>query len=229
VQKLIVVYREPLYCSAEEALARLAALPETPACGITAHLRTAAIPAELRATGGFDAAIGAALALWVNSFEDLDAIAAPLAAIGAPGGIYAVVESTPREYASIDWADGARSPGITLLALMRRRAGLGTEEFMRLWHEHSAMSLRIHPLTRYHRNAVLCRIRGDGEHWDGIVEERVGSVEDLAHDRFYTGAGARERAIAHLASFVDVLHGGMQCALLEEYIVRRPAWLRARP
>jgi len=230
MQKIIVVYKDPLSIGtggetdvAEAIVRHLAALPAKHCAGITAHIKTAELPSDLLLSGSFDLSVACGLSLWIPSFEDLDALRGPLHAIGTPDGIYSVVESTPREYATIDWPEGVKSPGATLFARFNRRNDVSRDEFLRQWQEYSALSLRHHPLIKYHRNAVMCKIAGAGADWDAFVEERVRSTADLAPEKFYLGAGARERAVERLEAFVDT--AGMRCCLLEEYLVRRPCWL----
>jgi hypothetical protein len=47
--------------------------------------------------------------------------------------LYSVVESVPREYPTITWMAGQPSPGVTLLAVFRKKAGLTTDEFLDRW------------------------------------------------------------------------------------------------
>ena len=90
---------------------------------------------------------------------------------------------------------------------------------------HALQDTVMDALTRYHRNAVVRQIDRDEPDCDGIVEERIGRLEDLAPERFYLGERAQERALESLARYVDPAAGGLNCGLMDEYIVTRPAWL----
>ena len=229
MQKIIVVFKEPLVLGAagsDRARAivdQLRTFPLGHCVGITAHIKTGELAGDLLPAGSFDLSIACALSLWVPSSEDVAALLQPLRSIGIPDAIYSVVESTPRDYSAVHWKEGERSPGATLFAMFNRRQELTREAFLTLWQDHTAISLRFHPLIKYHRNAVARRLSAGGADWDGIVEERVAEVADLTPERWFIGTGAREKAVASMHRFVDT--PGMRCGLLEEFIVRKPPWL----
>lgn len=180
-----------------------------------------ATPDLLEALGPlYDSSLWGAASLWLDSLEDPDALRAAVAFMG-PSALYSVVESAARDYPT---APAGRSPGLTLLALFRRHPSLDLNAFMVRWRRHTALSHRIHPLIRYHRNRVAYLAAGEGEAWDGIVEERVARPEDLRPENFYKGEGARELAGRDIAEFIDVAQH-MKCALCAEWIVKPPAWL----
>lgn len=227
MQKVAVLYREPLHpAAAPDALRAHVSRAIAPAChAVTLLLRNRDLPTAILAEGGLDTTIGAALILWIDRAETLRDLAAQLDWVGDRRRTCFLVESVIREYPRIDWSPGSRSPGATLLALLRKRPGMSDHDFRERWEHHSTLSVRLHPLTRYHRNAVL---RTDGEEppdCDGLVEERIGTLEDLAPERFYIGPGARELATSSLDGYVDIAHGGLTCALMDEYLLKLPAWL----
>lgn len=227
MEKLIVLYDRPV-TPALRPDAAIALLTEgvLPHChALTLHLCAEPIPAEVIATGSFDPALDCAISLWVDRVDDLPLFHHTLAALGPSPSVYSVVESVPREYPRIDWREGAASPGVTLVALMKRRPTVPKEEYFERWLSHTQISLRLHPLTRYHRNAVLRKVSGDGDAWDGIVEERVGSLDDLDPARFYPDAASIQYTVNDLLQFVDLPAGGMRCGLTHEYILKKPQWL----
>lgn len=231
MQKIGIVYRAagPMCTTAAEAVQR-AHDGLAPCCeAVTLHVRDADFPAHLITAGGFDRSIVAGLTLWVQRAEELETLRGALDQIGPSWQAYSLVESVIREYPKIDWPLGTKSPGVTLFALIRQGHRIGREEFFRLWHEHSRLSVQLHPLTRYHRNAVLRQFGADRSDCDGIIEERVGSVEDLAPDRFYLGEGAMDAAVRSLSAYVDLEAGGLACALLDEYLIKLPRWLAPAP
>lgn len=227
MEKLVIVFDRPLNPALDtQGCVDLVARAIAPHChAATLHIRDQAIVSELVADAGYDAILAAALAVWVDRIELLDEFAHELSVLGTKYSIYSVVESVPREYARVDWQAGQPSPGVTLFALFTRRSTLTVDEFFARWLAHARGSLAVHPLTRYHRNAVLRKVVGDGVQWDAIVEERVGTLADIQPERFYKDADAMSWAIADLLGFVDVPNGGMRCALLTEYIVKKPAWI----
>jgi hypothetical protein len=189
---------------------------------VNLHFCDKVFPPDVITSGAFDVSIDCAVSLWVDRVECLEQCKAALTAIDPHYTVYLVAESVPQEYQKIDWADGQRSPGVTLFALLKRRATIPEPEFYERWLAHTQISLEIHPLTRYHRNAVLRKITGAGDHWDGIVEERVDYLEEA---RFYTSEEAKQRTVDDLLVFVPLEAGGMRVALLEEYMLKRPGWL----
>jgi hypothetical protein len=229
VQKVAVLYREPLRYDAtpERWVAQVATSIASGCHAITLLLRNRALPTEILAAGGLDTTIGAALVLWIERAEVMRDLAQRLAWAGDDRRVYWLVESVIREYQRIDWPLGARSPGATLLALLRKRPEIGEREFRERWEKHSTLSVRLHPLTRYHRNAVVRMGVDERPDCDGLVEERIGSLADLAPERFYVGPGAQEEAMRSLDGYIDIANGGLTCTLMDEYLVKLPAWLRS--
>jgi hypothetical protein len=227
MEKLVVVYDRPVAGNiAVDRVIDLLQRDVVPRChAVNLHFCDKVFPPEVITSGAFDISIDCAVSIWVDRIERLEQCRAAFAAIDPHYTVYLVAESVPQEYARIDWADGQRSPGITLFAQLKRRPTVPAPEFYERWLAHTQISLEIHPLTRYHRNAVLRKVSGAGDHWDGIVEERVDCLEDLDPARFYISAEAKQRTVDDLLVFVDLAAGGMRVALLEEYILKRPAWL----
>jgi hypothetical protein len=227
MEKIIVVYEQLPRAAAADRFIEVLDSGVAPHChAVTLHLGSEAFAGDFITAGGFDETLTCALSLWVDRVETgLRKCDPALAMLGSLYSVYSVVESVPREYPRIDWAAAQASPGVTLLALMKRHPALSREAFFERWYNHTEISLRIHPLTRYHRNAVLRKVAGNGADWDGIVEERVGDVEDMRPERFYIGENVEAMTVADLLAFVDVPNGGMRCGLLREYIVKKPAWL----
>jgi hypothetical protein len=226
VQKVAVLYREPLR-PVPERWAEHVASSIAPEChALTLLLRNRSLPTEILAAGGLDTTIGAALVLWIDRTELLHDLAGRLEWGGADRRTYLLVESVILEYGRIDWPLGTRSPGATVLALLRKRPELSEREFRERWEHHSTLSVRLHPLTRYHRNIVVRAAGNDPADCDGLVEERIGSLDDLAPERFYIGPGARDEATRSLDGYVDIANGGLTCTLMDEYLIKLPAWLR---
>lgn len=227
MEKVILVYesRPNEEFKTEALLTHLVDSVVSKVHGLTVHVRNLGLPRDFLSAGGFDSSVGFALAIWIDTYEELSAFEGQFATFGVPSAGYAVTESVAREYTTINWNTGARSPGVTLFAQLRRRAGLSPGDFEQRWREHSKLSLRLHPLTRYYRNFVQRRLWGTGPEWDAIVEERVGSIEDLLPERFYPDEAAQSLAVQDLERFVDITRNDMRCALLEEYVLRRPPWL----
>jgi hypothetical protein len=122
---------------------------------------------------------------------------------------YRVVESTPRAY-DRSWSDGEPSPGVCLLTLFRRRAGLADAELIRRWHEgHTSLTLRVHPVWCYVRNVVREPLFAGSPQFDGIVEEQFRERGELLDPvRFYGGAlhmvPNMARVAVDIAGFIDL-------------------------
>lgn len=228
MEKLIVVYDRPVAGSITADRTRdILNSAVVPHChAVNLHFCDKVFPPDVITSGAFDVSVDCAVSVWVDRIERLQQCEAALASIGPAYSVYSVVESVPQEYSRIDWRDGERSPGVTLLAFLKRRPTVPEPEFFARWLAHTQISLELHPLTRYHRNAVLRKVRGDGADWDAIVEERVDCIEDLEPERFYPNDEAKQMTVDDLLLFVDLPAGGMRCALLDEYILKRPDWLR---
>lgn len=167
-----------------------------------------------------DGLLSACLSVWLDSLDDRAPLEGVLEELGATLAGYLVTESIARDYADRDWADGTVSPGITLCAAFPKPVWQTDEAFYNEWQEgHTPMSLEVHPLTRYVRNAVARILTPGAPAFRAIVEERVGSLDDIANvDRFYGSEEGMERAIAHTARFTDP--GSLQGMLMSEYILK---------
>jgi hypothetical protein len=173
--------RERLFAdSAPELLAR--------SCGaVTLHV--ADVP------GGFTTdrrgpALGAVASVWLDSVDHRAPIEESLRKLSPSVTGYLVTESVPLEYATRDWPDGARSPGVTVMAMFEQPAWLERDEFIRRWHEsHTPKSLEIHPLRRYVRNVVARVLTPGARPFAGIVPEAFETLEDFTDPRRLYGGG----------------------------------------
>ncbi len=103
-------------------------------------------------------------------------------------GAYLVEEALPVSYDK-NWRDGQPTPGVCLLTLFRKKAGIDHADFLSRWHNgHTPLSLKIHPLWHYNRNVVLKSLGGDTNPFDGVVEEHFRSPSELLNPfRFFGG------------------------------------------
>ncbi len=138
-------------------------------------------------------------------------------------GGYRVVESTPVAYGRL-WPDGEETPGVVLLTLFNRRAGLSDEVFIERWHgSHTPLSLRIHPLWNYVRNRVEEPVVDDSPAFDAIVEEHFREPSDLMNPlRFFGGPvhmwPNMVRVLWDVRRFIDM--GTMETYLVREHHLR---------
>jgi hypothetical protein len=146
---------------------------------------------------------------WLGSVDDRTPHAALLADAAARTAGYLVTESVPRDWDRRTWPDGVRSPGVKLVSVFEQPARLTRDEFIARWHgSHTPLSLEVHPLWRYVRNAVARPLDG-APACAGIVEEHVRELADLTDPaRFYGGAEhmARnmKRILEDARSFLDL-------------------------
>jgi uncharacterized protein (TIGR02118 family) len=117
------------------------------------------------------------------------------------------------------WPDGARTPGVEVLALMRRCAAISRDEFDAHWREvHAPMALRHHPgMWEYRQNAVRAVETPGSPDVDGIAVLGFPSAEDLA-TRLHDSPEGRDRIGADLARFVDLAR--TEATLTGEYVLR---------
>lgn len=157
-----------------------------------------------------DLILTAILTVWVDVVEQV----AEIPAIDAPRtAAYLCTESVVLEHQTRDWADGEPSPGVSLVTAIRRKDGLTDEQFYERWHgSHAVMTLQVHPVTRYVRNAVVRALTPDAPAFDGFVQDGFASMDDLLDPkRMYGGAapevpwheGAR-RVGEDVQTFVDL-------------------------
>jgi hypothetical protein len=130
---------------------------------------------------------------------------------------YRVTESQPVSYEK-DWEDGCASPGVVLLTLMRKNAGLNYEQFMDEWFgHHTPMALRIHPLWSYTRNVVDSVVTQDSPPFDGIVEEHFHSLQDVINPvRFFGGAF---RMLPNMLKVYRHSNKFLEISAIENYLV----------
>lgn len=188
----------------------------------TVHVEEAEHSA-LRYGAGADGRLLTALAsLWVDSYHDLP----PLPDADAA---WLVSESVPQSYGdAFTWSEGTRSPGLSLVTLLDKPAGLDEPTFYHYWHElHRLTTAECHPFSSYVRNEVVRPLTAGGPAIRGVVAESVLDVDDILDPhRFYISGGDREqlrinqkRVFAEVSTFINM--DTIQVAPMAEYVVRR--------
>ncbi len=138
-------------------------------------------------------ALAAVASFWLDSVDQRRPLEESLRKLVPEVTGYLVTESVPLEYARRDWPDGARSPGVTVMAMFEQPAWLDRDEFIRRWHEsHTPKSLEIHPLRRYVRNVVARVLTPGARPFAGIVPECFATLADFTDPRRLYG-GAHEK------------------------------------
>lgn len=138
-------------------------------------------------------------------------------------GKYLVDEALPVKYEKT-WNDGDPTPGVCLLTLFNQKKSIDYETFINRWHNgHTPLSLRLHPLWNYSRNVVKDRVSGDGEKFDGIVEEQFRTTSELMNPfKFFGNALTAPYHMLEVyldtISFID--YGSMETYLAKEYVIK---------
>ena len=101
---------------------------------------------------------------------------------------YEVEESYPVAYDKA-WSDGEPTPSPILLTMLRKKAGISRDEFIRRWCDgHTPLSLEIHPLWYYQRNVIREPVTTGADPSDGIVLEACRTRSDFLNPaRFFGG------------------------------------------
>jgi hypothetical protein len=204
------------------------------AIGTSAVVRAATVHlesidhAQLRHGAADDGRLLSGLAsLWLDSYQDLPSFLPA----GTVSHAWLVCESVPTPYGNaMGWREGDRSPGLSLVTLLDKPAGVDEAEFYRSWHVlHRATTAECHPFTSYVRNEVARALTPGAPPLRGIVTESAPDEQDfLDQDRFYVSGGDRERLRANqkrvageIVQFIDM--DRIQVAPMSEYVVRRLA------
>jgi hypothetical protein len=151
------------------------------------------------------------VSIWLDRYDDRAPYEAVLADVSSKFAGYLVTESLYTDYGGNrhapprDWPDGARSPGVVMVTLLRRPARMRAEDWYEHWHTvQSPVSESMQPRTRYVRNAVARAITPDAPPVDGIVEESWPSAAHVTDPLlFYCADGDTEVMAANLSAMLD--------------------------
>jgi len=168
------------------------------------------------------------VALWVATYQDRTAVEALLrdGPVARCEG-WLVSESLPQGDPPAPVPPGERSPGLTTVTLLDKRAGLDEAEFYRLWHEvHRVTTAEVHPFTLYARNEVVRALTPGARPLRGIVYESTATAEDtLDPQRFFGSHGDDEvfkaniqRVLSETTAFIE--YDTMETVPMHEVVVR---------
>ena len=159
-----------------------------------------------------DDPIAGLVTLWLDCVDAHPAVEAVLRAHAPRIAGYLVTESVVLPNTTHVAAPGARTPGITLLALLEKPERLAFEDWIAIWHgRHSPLALEIQCTYLYVRNVVVRAVTADAPPWRGIVEEGF-PAEAVTNPMLWYKAGGdpqkmREnlgRMIASVRAFLDI-------------------------
>jgi hypothetical protein len=216
--------------------------PGVPAAGFRGHLLEEAAPRLLAAGArrlSFDVsdllddmpkpmllmgegpALGAAVSLWLDCYDARGPLEAVLREQAARLDGYLVTESVPQACADRDWADGARSPGVTHFTWFEKAPAVADEQFFHAWHEvHTPFSFELHPRRwSYVRNSVLRTLTPGSPPIRAIVSERFRTLEDYTDPkRLFGSQDALKRSAREVGEYADPSR--LHSVPLSEFIVR---------
>jgi hypothetical protein len=211
----------------EQLLPRVAALSSVR--GATLHAEAPSYDGLRHGTGTDATMLTGLVSLWADSYQDVDLVALLAGAPYAAWHAYLVTESVPQPYgAAMTWAEGERSPGLSIITLLDKPADVAEPEFYRCWHGlHRLTTAECHPFTSYVRNEVVRPLTDAAPAYRGIVTESAPDDQDfLDPHRFYVSGGDPERLKANqkrvfgeVVQFIDL--ATIQVAPMSEYVVRR--------
>lgn len=163
--------------------------------------------------------LDAQLSLWVDHLDGRGEIEAIVSGLASRHAGYLVTESILRDYEERDWAPNEPSPGIALVTTFPKPDSIDDETFYARWHgSHGPLSLELHPLTRYVRNAVARVLTPGAPAFRAIVSESVACAADAADvEVFYGGHENRKRIVADLLSFAEI--ESMSTVVMREFIL----------
>lgn len=209
----------------EALLAAVPRLIEAGARGLTVSVADVDDPdldqvAQFNASGLADAQ----LAVWVDHLDGRDEIESIVSGLSRRHAGYLVTESILRDYHELAgdegaWKPGEPSPGIALVTSFPKPDWIDDETFYARWHgSHGPLSLELHPLTRYVRNAVARVVTPGAPPIRAIVSESVESAAVASDvERFYGGRANRKRIVEDLFSFAEL--DGMTTVVMREFIL----------
>lgn len=113
---------------------------------------------------------------------------------------------------------GERSPGIKMIAFVRRLPELSSSEFRERYLEHAAIARHHHPgIARYVQNFVTTALTDEAPQLDGIAELHFATEADLT-GRFHRDESSVKVVGADVARFMSMR--GAWSILATEYVVR---------
>jgi hypothetical protein len=130
--------------------------------------------------------VRAVVSLWVDNHDTHGDFEAILAEAGVRRAGYLVTESLYTDYGGNEhapprsWPDGERSPGLVMLTIFDKPAGMDDDTFYGHWYCHqSPMSEWMQPRCRYVRNAVVRALTPGAPRYKAIVAEAWPNAELL--------------------------------------------------
>jgi len=166
-----------------------------------------------------DPPIRAMVSFWLQNADDRAPCEQALAAHAQRLAGYLVVESRPLVH---EMRPGRRTPGMSQVTAIARKAGLSDEEFIRIWHEdHKAVAIETQSTVGYVRNGVVRKLTDAAPDWVGIVEE-IFPLEALTDPHVFYAAKSEEEFRRNLARMIESCNRfldlePLECTHMSEY------------
>ncbi len=167
-----------------------------------------------------DPPIRAIVSFWLEDAGDRGPAEKALSAHAQGIAGYLVCESRPMVH---ERKKGQRTPGMTQISCITKRADISQEEFIRIWHgDHRQVAIDTQSTFGYVRNEIFRALTpGAPDQWDAFVEEffPMGALTD--QKIFYDAQSQEEyeqnfkTMMASCARFLD--HGPIEVTFLSEY------------
>ncbi|MCV7385580.1 EthD domain-containing protein [Mycolicibacter longobardus] len=140
--------------------------------GVAVNVRDEPVRDAMMTLTTLDPPAAAIISLWTQQYygEATRAAIALIEAESDSAAAYLVTESTPMP--PPDPGDGARTPGLANVALLRRPADLDQETWLHRWHiDHTQIAIDTQATFGYTQNTVVRALTQDAPRIDAIVEE----------------------------------------------------------
>lgn len=99
--------------------------------------------------------------------------------------------------------EGARSPGVKAIYLVRRAAGLSSREAAERWRKHAPLAVKHHAgMSKYVQNGVIASLTPGAPRVDGVAVLHFPTLEDL-RQRMYDSEAGRAAITADAATLVS--------------------------
>jgi uncharacterized protein (TIGR02118 family) len=107
-------------------------------------------------------------------------------------GVYEVEEVVQKEY-DRTWPSASQSPGLKMVAFLRRRGDLTYEQFSQHWrNNHGPLALARQPgFWQYVQNHVINALTDATPYWDGLGEIHYRSVDDALYRSYDSEEGQK--------------------------------------
>jgi EthD domain len=168
-----------------------------------------------------------AVSIWLDTFDARAPFEAALASFGVRRAGYLVTESLCEDYGTTadwpeprDWADGERSPGITVLTVFDKKPDLDDDTFYGHWYGHQTpMSAGMQPRVRYVRNAVVRGVTPGAPPLRAIVEEAWPTTTHLTDLHTFFGAANDQEMGENIRIMLDSMKVFTDASTLRTFTV----------